>query len=409
MYRFARNLCSLRGLARVLVVVILVTASGCSAIGSSSSENEELPSEDEATDRYASLNAVNATVTTVQTRNNKTATIVTQKRERVGSFAYFERVMSVNRAEEMRQPRVGEGGFIIANGSTLVSYDPESNELHRMSFQTDNSSTEATYPELLAAAKNNRQVPQPTSTPGISPLPVVPQKDESGENSSSAYRGGNVTVVYNGTETIDGREAYRLELAPASEDMSLRSQTLWLDTESVFPIKRHTEFVAYGDDYEYTVTYRNVTFNPTFEPGTFQLEPQEIPDDAQQIQFNNYESRAALADAASLPVPNPNMPAEFELEVASHRTTDPEVATLRYEATGNDTQYRIWILNGTQNTTTGVPVQVGEFEARQTRTNRTVRISWSVNGTTYYVSRSPADTADNSTLRRVARSVARTT
>ncbi|WP_229380471.1 hypothetical protein [Haloarcula marismortui] len=155
---------------------MLVTASGCSAIGSLSSENEELPSEDEAIDRYASVNAVNATVTTVQTRNNKTATIVTQKRERVGSFAYFERVMSVNRAEEMRQPRVGEGGFIIANGSTLVSYDPESNELHRMSFQTDNSSTEATYPELLAAAKNNRPVPQPTATPGISPLPVVPQK-----------------------------------------------------------------------------------------------------------------------------------------------------------------------------------------------------------------------------------------
>ncbi|EMA09157.1 hypothetical protein C436_19558 [Haloarcula marismortui ATCC 33800] len=191
--------------------------------------------------------------------------------------------------------------------------------------------------------------------------------------------------------------------------MSLRSQTLWLDTESLFPIKRQTEFVAYGDDYEYIVTYRNVTFNPTFEPGTFQLEPQEIQDDAQQIQFNNYESRAALADAASLPVPDPNMPAEFELEVASHRTSDPEVATLRYEATGNDTQYRIWILNGTQNTTTGVPVQVGEFEARQTRTNRTVRISWSVDGTTYYVSRYPADTANNSTLRRVARSVARTT
>ncbi len=45
-----------------------------------------------------------------------------------------------------------------------------------------------------------------------------------------------MTVLYNGTESIDGREAYRLELAPASEDMSLRSQTLWLDTESLFPI-----------------------------------------------------------------------------------------------------------------------------------------------------------------------------
>nr|WP_240938343.1 hypothetical protein [Haloarcula rubripromontorii] len=278
-----------------------------------------------------------------------------------------------------------------------------------MSFQTTDSGTGTTYPELLAAAKSNRPVSQPTSTPGISPLPVVPQEDESGENSSSAYRGGNVTVVYNGTETIAGREAYRLEIAPASEDMSLQSQTLWLDTEFLFPIKRQTAFVANGDDYEYIVTYRNVTFNPAFEPGTFQLEPQEVPDDAQQVQFNTYESRAALADAASLPVPNPDMPAEFELEVASHRSTDPEVAMLRYESTSTDTHYRIGILNGTQNTTTGTPVQMGEYEARQTQTNRTVRISWSVNGTTYYVSRFPADTADNSTLLRVARSVAKTT
>ncbi|WP_199722343.1 hypothetical protein [Haloarcula sp. Atlit-120R] len=409
MYRLTRKLFSLREVVRVVVVVILVTASGCSAIGSSSSGSAELPSEAEATERYASLDTVNATVTTVRTRNDKTTTIVTQKRERVRSFAYFERVISVTKTKETRPPRVGEGGFIIANGSRLVSYDPESNELHRMSFQTTDSATETTYPELLAAAKSNRPVSQPTSTPGISPLPVVPREDESGENSSAAYRGGNVTVVYNGTETIAGRETYRLEIAPANEDMSLRSQTLWLDTEFLFPIKRQTSFVANGDDYEYLVTYRNVTFNPTFEPGTFQLDPQEVPDDAQQVQFNTYESRAALADAASLPVPNPNMPAEFELDVASHRSTDPEVAMLRYESTSTDTHYRIGILNGTRNTTTGTPVQVGEYEARQTQTNRTVRISWSVNRTTYYVSRFPADTADDSTLLRVARSVARTT
>lgn len=409
MYRSARNLFSSGGLVRVLVVVILIAASGCSAIGISSSENEDLPSEDEATDRYASLNTLSATVTTVRTRNSKTTTTVTQKRERVGSFAYFERVLSVNRAEGTIQPRAGEGGFIIANGSTVVSYDPESNELHRRSFQTDNTSVGTTYPELLAAAKNNRPVSQPTPTPGISPLPTVPQKDESGDNSSFAYRDGNVTVVYNGTETIDGREAYRLELTPASGDVFPESQTLWLDTETIFPIKRHTEFAANGDDYEYIITYRNVTLNPTFEPKTFQLEPQQVPSDAQQIQFNNYESRAALADAASVPVPNPNMPAEFELEVASHQSTEPEVATLSYEATSNDTYYRIWVLNGTQNISTGTPVQVGEYEARQTRTNRTVRVSWSTNRTSYYVSRFPTNTGDNTTLLRVARSVAETT
>ncbi|WP_199725564.1 hypothetical protein [Haloarcula sp. Atlit-7R] len=400
---------SVRGLVHVLVIVALITVSGCSAIRISSSGDEGLPSEDEAADRYATLDTVNATVTTVRTRNEKTTTIVTQKRERVHSFAYFERVISVTRAEETRPPRVGEDGFIIANGSTLVSYDPESNELHRMSLQTNDSATETTHPELLAAAKNNRPVSQSTPTPGISPLPVVPQKDESGENSSSAYRGGNVTVVYNGTETVDGRKTYRLELTPVSERISLQSQTLWLDSEYLFPIKRHTEFVANGDAYEYTVTYQNITFNPTFEPGTFQLESQEVPDGAQQIQFNTYESRAALANAASLPVPNPDIPAGFELAVASHRSTDPEVAMLRYESTSNDTHYRIGILNGTQNTTTGTPVEVGEYEARRTQTNRTVRISWSVNGTTYYLSRFPADTADDSTLLRIARSVADTT
>ena len=403
------QLASLRRLICVFIALALVAASGCSTIGITASESEELPSEAEAADRYASLETVNATVTTVQTRNNETTVTVTQKRERVGSFAYFERVLSVNRSAGARQPLVSEGGFVVANGSELVFYDPASDELQRVSFQTENSSTEARYPALVSAAKNNRPVSQPTPTPGISPLPAVPPEEESNQNDSAAYRDGNVTVVYNGTETVAGQETYRLELAPASQNMSLQSQTLWLDTDYLFPVKRHTAFVATGDSYEYTTTYRNVTFNPTFEPGTFQLEPDEVPDSAQQIQFNSYESRAMLATAVSLPVPDPAVPAGFGFAGATHRSVGPEVATLRYEATDGGARYRVAVFNETQNVTTGTLVQVGEYEARQSRTNGTVSIAWTANRTTYYVSGSPVDEIDNSTLRRVARSVTETT
>ncbi len=241
-------------------------------------------------------------------------------------------------------------------------------------------------------------------TPGVSSLPRVPVDGggDSGENGSTSYREGNVTVACAGTETVDGRQTYRLEVTPTSTAMSLRSQTLWLDAEYLYPIKQHTEFTAHGDRYEYTVTYRNVTFNPTLEPDIFRLGPDEVPESARRVQSESYESAAAMAEAITFPVPEPTVPEGFEFESASYRSTDPEFAALRYERPNAEADITVSVFGTVSNDTSGTPVQIGPHEARRVRSNGTTAIEWVADGYTYRVS----GRVDADTLVRVARSVA---
>ncbi|MFD1684938.1 LolA family protein [Halobellus litoreus] len=394
-------------LIRLLIVTALIAASGCSAYGAPSASDAEagLPSADEAADRYRSLDTVSATVTTVQERNDDgTVTTVTRKRKRIEPWAYHERVLAVNRTDGARGPLVAEGGFVIANGSTLTFYDPASDRLNRISVRGGNGSAESPYPRLVGAARSGRSVTHPTLTPGVSPLPAVPVEGDSERNGSTPYREGNVTVTYAGTETIDGRQTYRLELTPVSPEMSLRSQTLWLDTQYLYPLKRHTKFDAHGDSYEYTITHRDVVFNPTFDAGTFRLDPDEVPNGTDRARFSNYDSRAAMAAAVELPVPALSASTEFEFDSASYRSTDPEFATIRYERPGSDGELRLFVFGTTRESTAGTPVQIGEYEARRTRTNGTTAITWTTDEHTFRVS----GHVDNATLSRVARSVVET-
>jgi len=398
-------------LARILVVAALVAASGCSALGAAPDAGGGLPSRQEAADRYASLDTVSATVTTVQERNGTATTTVTRKRERLEPWAYRSRVLSVNRSADARPPLVSEGGFVVTNSSAFVYYDPASGRLNRAEMDgNEGDDDDPPYPRLVAAAQTGASVERPTATPGVPSLPKVPVDGGDG-NGSAAYRKGTVTVVYAGTETVGGREAYRLELTPDSPNMSLRSETLWLDTEYLYPLKRHTEFVARGTDYEYATTYRNVTFNPAFDPGVFRVDPEDVPDSAREVRIDSYDSAAAMAEAVELPVPEPTVPDGFELESASYRSTDPEVASLRYGRADADPgaedepRIRVFVFEEPTEVTSGTPIQVGPHRARRSATGDGAEITWVADGHTYRVS----GAVGNETLVAVARSVAETT
>ena len=390
--------------ARLLVVAALIAASGCSALGAAPGAGGELPTRQEAADRHASLDTVSATVTTVQKRNGTATTTVTRKRQRLDPWAYRSRVLSVNRSADARPPLVSEGGFVVVNESTFVYYDPASNRFSRAEIDAGNDSGEPPYPRLVAAAQTGDAVARPTATPGVPSLPQVPVDGATG-NGSASYREGTVTVVYAGTEAVDGRETYRLELTPNAPNMSLESETLWLDTEYLYPLKRHTEFVARGTDYEFTTTYRNVTFNPTLDPGVFQVDDGEVPDDARAVRFDNYDSASAMDEAVELPVPDPAVPEGFALESASYRSTDPEVASLRYERSDADARIKIFVFAEATEPTSGTRLRIGPHEARRSSTDDGAKITWVADGRTYRVS----GAVGNETLTEVARSVAETT
>ncbi|MFB6250690.1 MAG: hypothetical protein ABEI27_03210 [Halobellus sp.] len=393
-------------LARILVVVALIAVSGCNVYGGSPDAESALPSQQEAADQFASLETLRANVTTVQTRNNATITTVVQKYQRFDPWSYRDRVLSINRTEGAREPLVAEGGFVVVNESTLVYYDPASGRLTRATIGGTDSSAEPLYPRLVGAARSGQPISRPTTTPGVSALPRVPAGDRSGQegNGSTTYREGNVSVVYAGTEMIDGRETYRMELTPASSEMSLKTQTLWLDTEYLYPVKRHTRFTANGDEYEYTVTFRDVEFNPTLDPEIFRVEADEVPADARQVRFDDYESAAAMDDALDFPVPEPTVPEEFSLDSATHRTANPELVSLRYEQPNSDAQITVFVSETVANDTSGTPIQIGQYEARRMQMNGTTAITWVADGYTFRVS----GQVETDTLLRVARSVAET-
>jgi hypothetical protein len=300
-----------------------------------------------------------------------------------------------------------EGHLTVSNETTTALYRPDEQSVsYIVRADTDR---EDVYLDILAAARGNETIPRPT--PGISSLPRVPRDDDAEGNGSTSYRDQLVRVQYNGTETVADRRTYRLEVDPVSPNASLKDQTLWLDTAYLYPLERHVEFVAHGDRYEYRTTYRNVTFNPDFPPGTFRLDRDRLSPAVEETWFRTYNSLGAAAANLSMPVPNASVPDGYELEDANHRSGDPELLMLTYEKHGDERPIRIAVSSETRqhpgdaDENENGTVDVGGHTARLGHHDGVNHVGWSTAEYAYRVQ----GPVDNGTLVRIARSVAATT
>ncbi len=108
-------------------------------------------------------------------------------------------------------------------------------------------------------------------------------------------------LAYDGSETVDGRDAHRIEATPTSADLGRSiellvgetvyaipleatddeledaavSRTIWIDDEHRYPI-RERDAVHDGDGtlfHRLTVTYEDLTIDEGLEPGTFTFTP----------------------------------------------------------------------------------------------------------------------------------------
>ncbi|WP_336336377.1 LolA family protein [Haloarcula brevis] len=298
--------------ATVVVVGVLAVATW-SLVFTSTGTADQLQVDADVTQRYAAIDGVSATQTTTITRNGTVASRTTYDATLQPGTPKkrLELVDATTRRYDLR----------VSNGPTLWLYDRDRANATRLSL----SGSEADRGERLQRLFATLDMATATETRSVEPLPVVPRA-----GARPAAPAGPMTVSYRGTASVDGRDAYVVHLAPEAD--AAYEQTLWVDTERFFPVKKRTAWTAGGERTVVTTTYTNVSydtgvsadaFTPEFPAGTTVTVP-ETPETL------TYESVSALEAAAEMRVPDPDIPPSYELQAATRTEGQIRGVGLRY-------------------------------------------------------------------------------
>ncbi|MFB6084545.1 MAG: outer membrane lipoprotein carrier protein LolA [Halorientalis sp.] len=353
-----------------------------------------------ASERYAAIDGINATRTTVVREGDEVSRSVYRVSMRPGTDRFRERLLY---GPDHRHD------LTVSNGSVMWWRTRETGAVTRLRLSNPDVPTgswgeriERLFARLNVTADTDRAATTPT--PGISPLPVVPRSGGPTGERPDGVGTAAFAVSYDGTATIDGRTVYVLRITPRSGSLVGEfSQTLWIDSEWFFPLKRHTEWRADGVRHAKTVVYGNVTFDPGLDESVFRFDPAanvsvEREDTPRQ---SFYASTAALARATNVSVPRPELPPSFRLQFAS-RTRGSRITSLGQTYVNASMEVSISKIHGffyppTANRSTRVAGQRATVSV-----GYTTYVSWSCGGYDYQVSGHavPADL-----LIEVARSV----
>lgn len=192
---------------------------------------------------------------------------------------------------------------------------------------------------------------------------------------------GDYDAEYVGTETVDGRETYVVEIEPAtntSREAALSllvagnniklvsatpepeegsetsfTTTWWIDAETRYPLKERVEIehsnprknALNRESRTVTTTYRNVTFDVDIPDERFTFEPPEgttVFGEARSLEVDTVE---AADETAPFPVPNPTVPDRFELTLVNGRSFGNNVTVEILYSDGDDVQNQdtVWI------------------------------------------------------------------
>ena len=286
----------------MLLTAALVTSgiAGVAFAGPSTTDAQttETPDGEDVIDafveRLSTLETVEFTRTTESTFGNETTT------RTIHVIADLEdgqkRTETVNNS-------VGVNTTTVMNESTVVTYNEDENTVSEYEISGDR-----------------------TPLPSISPL---------GNESLVSYE-------FAGTATVEGEDAYVLEGTPQlSRDTEAETTlTVYVDTETYFPVKLESATSGENYDFSSTVTHTNVTLNEPIPDGTFEL---DVPDDASEPtvhtgpDVSSFDSYDALAENATLSVPDADLPAEFTFERGTIIDGDNYYSVSLSYSDGNDT------------------------------------------------------------------------
>ncbi|SDF86073.1 LolA family protein [Halorientalis regularis] len=258
--------------AVLAVVGVLAIAGGAVAVGLLTTGGQASPPVGHnASEQYVALDGLNATVVTTVERGGETNRTVSAVAMRPGAGQV--RLRTVDGSTD-------DGAVVVTNGSTKWTYDPETRLVSRTAagrvsqrLRTRGERIERLFDR--AVGSDGTETASDERTPGVSPLPVMPQGPGTPDAPATNRSGDQVTVSYDGTTTVSGREVHVLHVRPRDDAATTVSQTLWVDAEWFVPLKYRTEWVDDGESVTTTVEYRDMTFEPGLSQARFEYEPPE--------------------------------------------------------------------------------------------------------------------------------------
>ena len=359
-----------------------------------------------ASDRLDSLDSFSATSTTRVTgfelneTTNGTDTYRTVQRIRQRFDTGEQRI-------EIQTESLSSVGtdLLVSNGTVTWVYDREANNVTVLRVDTTGNMERRgeRIERLFAQLNRTRTTPddEPVSvpSPGLSPTAGLGTSGQVGA-SPPTTDGNRYGVSFGGVEPVDGRPAYVLEIAPVTTDENAASglrnysRTVWVDADYFFPLKQRSQFDSDNDTITSVTTYTNVSINPEFDDDLFQFEPpaNATVSEPDTSLGQNHESRSAIEANATVPVPDPSVPADFQL--TQGRTSSSEFADRVSLVYANETsQLRVTVYefnesfggNGSYNTT-GETVELGNRTGTYTQAGVSRTVSWSCDGLEYSVS-----------------------
>jgi len=311
--------------------------------------------------------------------------------------------------------------LFVSNGTVTWVYDRTANNVTILRGDTTGNierrgeRIERLFAQLNRTRATPADEPVTIPNPGLSPTPGL---DGSGRVAASPPTSdqSRYGVSFGGVETVDGRPAYVLEIAAidtngtASSSLRNYSQTMWLDTEYFFPLKQRSQFESGNDTITSVTTYTNVSVNPEFDDELFEFEPPanatvSVPE---LSLGQNYEQRSAIEVNATVPVPDPPVPQDFQLSRGRTSSTEfAERVSLIYTNETSQLQVTVYEFNqsfggnGPYNTT-GETVELGNRTGTYTQSGLYQSVSWSCNELEYSIS---GQAVSKSLLVEIARSI----
>jgi len=309
----------------LVVLAVAVVAGGLVAFGGPATPSET-PIGAEAGDAYDALDGVEATRTTVVEHGSDVHRTVAHVALRPGTdYRRVEVVTATDRLHEV----------VVENGSTVTLYDRDENAAER--FSASGTVSGPTFGDRVERLFDHLDVTDPDGAgtaddddDDISPLPVVPAGANTPAADTATADAATLELSYEGTEAVDGRDAYVLRLTAPDGAFE---QTLWVGHEHYFPLQRRTTWTD-EDGQRVTVetTYEDVTFDPGLDEETFTFEP---PANATVETLDTpdrtaYASVDRLAAETNVTVPDPDVPPPLRLTAATETTGEVHGVGLEY-------------------------------------------------------------------------------